>query len=121
MSNKIFAQAVAAELGGMFYNCGLNFPLHWSSVFSDEDIFGNGLPPSKRDLPAGVDPVKLTGELPVCDSMNRRVVGDPWFKHYDTAVIDKFIEAVHKVAKNVDKLRGIKPDESSVRRRFTAG
>ena len=43
------------------------------------------------------------------------------FKHYDTAVIDKFIEAVHKVAKNVDKLRGIKPDESSVRRRFTAG
>ena len=53
--------------------------------------------------------------------MHRRVVGDPWFKHCDTAVLDKFIEAVHKVAKNVDKLRGIKPDESSVRRRFTAG
>ena len=122
VSNKVFSAAVTAELGGAsYYSCGLNFPLHWSSVFTDEDIFGNGLPPSKRYLPAGVDPAKLTGELPVCDTMHRRVVGDPWFKHCDTAVIDKFIEAVHKVAKNVDQLRGIKPDESSVRRRFTAG
>ena len=59
--------------------------------------------------------------MPVSDDINNRVIGDPWFKHCDTAVLDKFIEAVHKVAKNVDKLRGIKPDESSVRRRFTAG
>ena len=51
---------------------------------------------------------KLTGELPVCDAMHRRVVGDPWFKRFDKAVIDKYVEAVHKVAANAAQLKGYK-------------
>ena len=111
VDNRVFAAAVVAELGGVpnGFGAGANFPLHWSSVFNDEDIFGNGQPPSKRFLPAGLSSKQLTGELPVSDGINERLIGDPWFKRFDRSLIDVFVEAVHKVAKNVDKLRGLRP------------
>ena len=62
----------------------------------------------RRGLPAGVTPKQLSGSLPVSDGINNRVIGDPWFKHFDKAVIDKYVEAVHKVAANVSQLKGYK-------------
>ena len=32
----------------------------------------------------------------------------PWFKHFDKAHIDRYIEAVHKVAANIDALKNYK-------------
>ena len=113
VDNRVFAEAVNAELAGLggarHVTAGANFPLHWSSVYDGEDIFGNGQPPSRRFLPPGVTPRTLTGELPVAEGINARLVGDPWFKHCDTALIDIFAEAMHKVAKNIDRLRGLEP------------
>ena len=113
VDNRVFAKAVSAELGRGFYSAGCNFPLHYSSVFNDEDIFGNGLPPSKRYLPNGVTSAKTTGKLPVAEGINARLIGDPWFKRFDKAVVDRFLEAIHKVAKNIDQLRGVEPPKGS--------
>lgn len=106
--NTVFAAALTAEVGNGAYSAGCNFPLHWSSLYDDEDIFGDGKPPVRRGLPAGVTPKQLTGKLPVSDNVNYHVIGDPWFKHFDKALIDRYIEAVHKVAANADALKGYK-------------
>jgi hypothetical protein len=114
VDNRVFAEAVNAEMIGCpCVGAGANFPLHWSSVFNDEDIFGNGKPPSCRFLPSGLNSKKLSGSLPVAEKINANLFGDPWFKHCDKPLIDRYIEAVHKVAKNIDKLRGLKPKDSS--------
>ena len=105
--NTVFALALNAETCGGF-SAGCNFPLHWSSVYDDEDIFGDGKPPVRRGLPAGVTPKQLSGSLPVSDGINNRVIGDPWFKRFDKAVIDRYVEAVHKVAANAAQLKGYK-------------
>lgn len=103
-----FAAALNAETGSGEFTAGCNFPLHWSSVFDDEDIFGNGLPPSRRFLPDGVTPKKLAGALPNAEWVNPHCLGDPWFRRFDKPVIDRYIEAVHKVAANVSSLKDYK-------------
>ena len=105
VDNKTFVAALNAETGGG-YTSGCNFPTHWSSVYNDEDIFGNGLPPVSRYLPKGVTPKALTGTLPVADKINDYVFGDPWFKHFDKPMIEQYAEAVHKVAANAAQLKG---------------
>jgi dTDP-4-amino-4,6-dideoxygalactose transaminase len=102
---KTFCKALNAELSLSRYDGGCNFPLHTSSIFDDEDIFGNGNPTAKRYLPAGVTPKSLTGRLPVAESILPRVIGDPSFKLFQKEKIDRYIEAVHKVAANIDALR----------------
>jgi len=104
LRGETVARALNAELGRNSYAATCNFPLHRSSIFSDEDIFSNGKPPSSRFLPADVDPRKLTGSLPVAEAALDHVMGDPWFKHLDKRLIDGYIAAVHKVAANVDAL-----------------
>ena len=59
-------------------------------------------------LPPGVTPKQLTGNLPVSDDINNRLIGDPWCKHFDKPVIDRYVEAVHKVAANVSQLKDYK-------------
>ena len=100
---ETFVQALNKETRVGKYSAGCNFPLHTSSIFDDEDIFGNGKPTSRRNI-GGISPKALTGSLPVAESVLPRVIGDPSFKHFDTAKIDRYIEAVHKVAANVDAL-----------------
>ena len=94
-----FARALNAEVGLSRFGARCNFPLHTSSIFDDEDIFGNGKPTSRRNLPAGVSPKALSGKLPVAEVANDHVIVDPWFKHFDTPKIDRYIEAVHKVVR----------------------
>ena len=108
LDNRVIAEALSAECPG-FGGAGCNWPLHWSSIFNDEDILGNGQPPSKRYLPAGVTSRSLTGTLPVSDRINGLVLGDPWFKRFDKPIIDRFVEAAHKVNDNLEQLRGLEP------------
>ena len=63
-------------------------PLHLSSLFDDT-----------KDI---------TGDLPHADLVNSRVLGEPWFKHYEPAKIDPYIEAVHKVAAQAEELKAAK-------------
>ena len=105
LTNTTFARALNAEVGNSKFGSRCNFPLHTSSIFDSADIFGNGKPPASRFLPAGVSPKALTGRLPVAEAVNDRVIVDPWFKHFDRPKIDRFIEAVHKVAANAEALR----------------
>ena len=106
---ETFCAALNAEIGEPYYDTGVNFPLHTSSLFDDEDVFANGRPPCRRHLPEGVTPAQLTGRLPVAESRAGRIVGDPWFKHLDKPCIDRFVEAVHKVAANAEALKAWKP------------
>ena len=105
VSAKTFSRALNCELSQFKYDAVCNFPLHTSSIFDDEDIFGNGNPTAKRFLPAGVTPKALTGRLPVAESVLSRVIGDPQFKLFEKEHIDRYIEAVHKVAANIGALR----------------
>ncbi len=107
VSNVTFADALSAEVGGRGFSAGCNYPLHRSSVFYDVDIYGHGKPTARYFLPKNVDPRKLTGELPVASVINTKVLAEPWFKHFDTGIIDKYIEAVHKVAEYAGELQKI--------------
>ena len=98
ISNVTFCDALNAEVGGGF-SFGCNMPLHLSSVFFDEDVYGHGRPTGRAFLPEGVDPRVESGELPNAERVNARVLGEPWFKHCDPARIDPYVEAVRKVAK----------------------
>ena len=96
ISNVTFCDALNAETGGQF-SFGCNMPLHLSSVFFDVETYGHG----KHDR-------ALSGDLPVAEKINGMLLGEPWFKHYDTAKIDMYIEAVRKVAANAaSDLQGI--------------
>ena len=109
--NYVFAKALCAEAPG--FSSGCNFPLHKSEVFYTTDIFGHGRPTARLYLPPEVDPRQLTGELPVSSVINQRVLGEPWFKHFDTQIIDRYIEAVHKVAENYRELLAEKTEEAA--------
>ena len=111
VSNTVFAKALAAEVQGQF--CAqCNFPLHHSEVFYTVDIFGHGRPTAALNLPKGVDPKALTGKLPVADTINSRLLGEPWFKHFEPELIDRYVEAVHKVAENYRELLVEKGDDA---------
>lgn len=103
VSNVTFSDALNAETGGDF-SFGCNMPLHLSSVFFDVDIYGHGRPTARAFLPEGVDIRAESGSLPVADSINGRMLGEPWFKTCDPAKIDPYIEAVRKVAANFEEL-----------------
>ena len=114
ISNRAFVEAVNAEIcGEKGVRSGCNWPMHWSAAFMGFDIFGNGKPPMSRYLPEGVTPKSLTGKLPVADTINDQVLGDPWFKHFDKKWIEIYAEAVCKVARNIDQLQGF--DDSKLK------
>ena len=77
-------------------------------MFYDVDIFGHGALTASRFLPPGVDPRKLTGELPVSMTINQRILGEPAFKKFYPEWVDKYIEAIHKVAEHHNELHTIK-------------
>lgn len=117
LSNITFAKALNAEMPFAKVGTGANFPLHRSSVFSDVDIFGHGKATANVYLPEGVTAKALTGTLPVAESINPRLLGEPYFKHLDTAFIDQYVEIFHKVAENYKDLLPIdehKVDEGGI-------
>jgi len=91
-----FCQAVQAEGAGCSPGC--NLPLHIHPLFHEADVYGHGKPTriahSARDFADG------KGSLPVTEAANARVYSIPWFKHYDTAIIDEYVLAFRKVIGN---------------------
>lgn len=121
VSNTVFTKALNCEVGGGntpngtdSYESGCNFPLHLSSVFYDVDIYGYGKPAARFFRKDDLNPKDLTGTLPVAEGINAKLLGEPWFKHFDKPLIDKYIEAMHKVADNYQELLSINSDASRV-------
>lgn len=88
-----FAAAMIAE--GIYCLSGANTPLHLHNYFHHADIFNQGKPTAlafgQRDVRQG------PGTLPVTEKVKETVIMLPWFKHFDKAVIDKYVEGYHKV------------------------
>ena len=98
---RVFAKALIEETG-KGYSAGCNFPLHWSALYDDADIFGDGKPPCRR---GGQEPKKLWGKLQVAEWTNAHCLGIPWFRHFDKQVIDRYVEATHKVCAHAAELK----------------
>lgn len=115
ISNELFVKALNAEVSNeATFGAGCNFPLHLSTLFSDEDIYGYGCPTVMKFRSGAVNPRKITGSLPVAEKINSVLLGDPWFKHLDKPLIDKYIEAVHKVADNYRELLQFKTESNQI-------
>ena len=107
ISAQTFVAALKAETGtccGYQFSMGCDFPLHASSAFYTSDIYHTGRPTNVETLPPGIDMKKLVGELPVASTIRNRIFCEPWFKKYRPEQIDRYVEAVHKVAANAAKL-----------------
>ena len=98
--NTISSYMFAIKQYGEQYDDVTQKKLREYKVYDDEDIFGDGKPPVRRGLPAGVTPKQLSGKLPVSDDVNNRVIGDPWFKHFDKKWIEAYAAAMKKVIDN---------------------
>ena len=76
--------------------------LHLHPLFNTADIYGHGKPTrianSERDVR------QPEGSLPVTESLQRRVLSVPWFKHYDAQIIEEHAAAFRKVAENVGEV-----------------
>ena len=112
IDNITFSTALDKEAPGLALSC--NFPLHLSSLFYDVDIYGNGMPTATRFLPPGTNLRELTGELPVSMKINQRILGEPAFKRFMPEWVDRYIEAVHKVAENYKELHAEKKKEPNL-------
>lgn len=96
LSLSRFIEALQAE-GVRNVHAGCNRPLHQSKLFYDVDIYGHGQPTARVNWPPASDPLALTGDLPVSAGVNARVITVPWFKHFQPAIIDQYIDAFRKV------------------------
>ncbi len=107
VSSATFMKALNAEVGHFAFSNGCNFPLHLSTLFTDEDIYGYGAPTAHFFRKDGSNPGDVTGRLPVAEGIMPLLLGEPWFKHDDHRLINPYIEAVRKVAANFQELAGI--------------
>ncbi len=95
-----FARAVRAE--GAPCNPGANLLMHLHPLLNEADVFHHGKPTrianSDRDLRQG------PGSLPVTESVFKRTMGIPWFKHYRPQIIEEHALAYTKVAEHADEV-----------------
>lgn len=95
--------AEALEAEGCPVHLGANAPLHLHRYFHEADIFHQGKPTviafGQRDLRQG------PGSLPVTEGLRECVCSIPWFKHFDRAAIDEYVEAFAKTAANAGELK----------------
>ncbi|MFP3904881.1 MAG: DegT/DnrJ/EryC1/StrS family aminotransferase [Armatimonadota bacterium] len=76
--------------------------LHLHPVFNDADIYGDGT--ATRLAHIDKDVRQPAGSLPVTERMYDRVMGVPWFKHFDKAIIREYAGAYRKVAEHADEI-----------------
>ena len=88
-----FCEAVQAE--GGFAGGPINLPLHLHEMLHSADIYGDGKPTalanSSRDTRQG------KGSLPVAEGVSERAFFIPWFKKFNTKLIDEHVAAYRKV------------------------
>lgn len=94
LSIGAFSRALLSE---GIVNCrpGTNFPLYLHPLFYSIDVYGEGRPTSRVAQQTG---------FPICDSIHRQVLKVPWFKKYQPAIIDRFVEVYRKVSENYREL-----------------
>jgi dTDP-4-amino-4,6-dideoxygalactose transaminase len=92
-----FCEALRAE-GAVYCYPGCNLPLHLHPLFHEADVYGHGKP--TRNAHSARDVREGKGSLPVTEQVNSRVFATPWFKHFDTAIIDEYVLAFRKVIAN---------------------
>ena len=101
ISADTFVDALKAETGECCdYQFGhaCDFPLHTSSVFSTFDTYHSGRPVNFETMPAGLERERAKAEFPVASTIRERIFCEPWFKLFIPTQIDRYVEAVHKVA-----------------------
>lgn len=96
LSNIRFADAVKAE--GGICTAGCNKPLHVHPLFNDMDIYGHGKPTRIVNLPEDKLPNYFKRQLSFTSAANSRIIGLPWFKHFDKNAIEQIASAYKKVA-----------------------
>ncbi len=79
-----------------------NTALHLHPVFQELDLFRLGTPTmvsfTERDVRQG------PGSLPNAEQVGEYAFSVPWFKHADTAEIDKYVHAFKKVFSQLDQI-----------------
>jgi hypothetical protein len=68
------------------------------------DVYGHGRPTRIANLDESATMDQYVEELPVAESIGRRVFEIPWFKHCDRATIEQHADAYKKVVKNHKEL-----------------
>ena len=91
-----FCAAVSAE--GAPCSAGVNRTLHDHPLLNTCDIYGHGKP--TRLANTNRDVRQPPGSLPICEGINDRTFGVPWFKHFRPAEIAEYAQAFRKVAEN---------------------
>ncbi len=101
LSVSRFTEAVRAE---GFSGCrpGCNAALHTHGLFKTCDVYGHGKP--TRIANANKDVREYDKDLPVSETISRRVYTIPWFKHYRPDIIEQYAYAFKKVAENYKEL-----------------
>jgi len=97
LSLSKFSEAVTAE--GSICNPGCNKPLHLHPLFTTMDVYGHGRPTRIAYLDKSAKIEQYIESLPVAESINNRVFGVPWFKHYRPEIIEEHANAYKKVVK----------------------
>ena len=94
LSVSRFSEALIAE-GADMCGVGVNRPLHLHPLFLTCDVYGHGKP--TRIANSTRDVRQYKGSLPISESINKRTICVPWFKHVDKLAIDEYIAAFKKV------------------------
>jgi len=102
LSLSRFSKAIQAE--GSICNPGCNKPLHLHPLFTEMDVYGHGRPTRIAHLDESATIDQYVQELPVAESIGRRVFEIPWFKHFDRETIEQHADAYKKVVKNHKEL-----------------
>lgn len=96
-----FLQALKAE--GVSASSGANTPMHLHPLYTDVDVYGDGVPTRL----AGADPSRPDvryESLPATEASVDHVFSVPWFKHYDEDAINQYATAFKKVAAHAGEL-----------------
>ena len=106
---KVFAEAVARELGKPFYaSTGANYPLHTHGFFKTFDFDGSGMP--TRIANADRDVRELDKNLG--ESERIQCFSVPWLKKYNKEWIEKIAECYKNVIENHEAL--LSPEKDGV-------
>lgn len=95
-----FCEAVRAE--GAPTSPGCNLPLHLHSLLHEVDVYGHGKPTAIANASRDVRQPK--GSLPISEGIGARLYAIPWFKHFRTEEIDRYVEAFRKAALGCEAL-----------------
>lgn len=95
-----FCEALRAE--GVPSTPGCNTALHNHPLFNKIDVYNEGCPTRFVNTKNNIN--KLQGSLPVAEGIQEKVFSIPLFYRYRPNIIDEYVDAFKKVAKNYKEL-----------------